>query len=84
MSSPPETRPAEIRALDSARASSRPGERPQLITILGNPDIRQKITGGVHGDIGTVAMTVNTIPRAIEAAPGVKIMRDLGVPACVS
>ena len=50
------------------------------IIIEGEPDIHQKIIGGVHGDIGTVAVTINTIPRAVEAPPGVKVMKDLPPP----
>lgn len=47
------------------------------IIIKGKPDIHQKIIGGVHGDIGTVAVTINTIPRAVEASAGLKITTDL-------
>ncbi|MGD2245939.1 MAG: Gfo/Idh/MocA family oxidoreductase [Candidatus Aminicenantes bacterium] len=53
------------------------------IVIEGEPSIRQKIIGGVHGDIGTVAVTINTIPRAIEAPPGVVVMKDLPPPNAV-
>jgi len=47
------------------------------IIIKGKPRLHQKIIGGVHGDIGTVAMTINTIPRAVESPPGLKVMKDL-------
>lgn len=50
------------------------------IVIEGKPNIHQKIIGGVHGDIGTVAMTINTIPRAIEAPAGLRVMKDLPPP----
>jgi len=50
------------------------------IIIQGEPNIHQKIIGGVHGDIGTIAVTVNTIPRALEAPPGLKVMKDLTIP----
>jgi 4-hydroxy-tetrahydrodipicolinate reductase len=50
------------------------------IIIEGEPNIHQKIIGGVHGDIGTVAVTINTIPRAIDAPPGIKVMKDLPPP----
>jgi len=53
------------------------------VLIKGEPDIRQRILGGVHGDVGTVAMTINTLPRAIAAAPGLKTMIDLAVPRAV-
>lgn len=50
------------------------------VIIEGEPNIHQKIIGGVHGDIGTVAVTINTIPRVIEASPGIKVMKDLPPP----
>lgn len=53
------------------------------VIIEGEPHLRQKIMGGVHGDIGTVAVTINTIPRAVEAPPGVLVMKDLPPPNAV-
>lgn len=50
------------------------------IVIQGEPRIHQKIIGGVHGDIGTVAVTVNTIPRVVEAPAGLILMKDLPPP----
>lgn len=47
------------------------------IVIEGLPGIREKILGGVHGDIGTVAVTINTIPKAVKAPPGLLTMIDL-------
>jgi 4-hydroxy-tetrahydrodipicolinate reductase len=47
------------------------------IIIAGHPRIHEKIHGGVHGDVGTVAVTLNTIPRAVEAPAGLKVMKDL-------
>ncbi len=51
------------------------------IIIEGEPNIREKIIGGVHGDIGTVAVTINTIPRAVGASAGIKLMKDLPPPS---
>ncbi|NIM89877.1 MAG: dihydrodipicolinate reductase [Candidatus Aminicenantes bacterium] len=51
------------------------------VIIEGEPNIHQKIIGGVHGDIGTVAVTINTIPRIIEAPPGLLLMKDLSLPS---
>ena len=31
------------------------------------PRIEQKITGGLHGDIATASITVNSIPKVIDA-----------------
>ncbi len=53
------------------------------IIIEGEPRIHQKIIGGIHGDIGTVAVTVNTIPRVVEASAGLKLMKDLPPPHAV-
>ena len=50
------------------------------VIIQGEPNIHEKIIGGVHGDIGTVAVTINTIPRAIYAPAGLKVMKDLPPP----
>jgi len=47
------------------------------IVIKGVPNIRERIIGGVHGDVGTVAMTINTIPKAVQAPPGLLTMMDL-------
>jgi hypothetical protein len=47
------------------------------VVIEGLPRIHERILGGVHGDVGTVAMTLNTIPRAVEAPAGLKVMKDL-------
>jgi hypothetical protein len=53
------------------------------VIIEGEPSIHQKIIGGIHGDIGTIAVTVNTIPRALEASPGLKVMKDLSIPRAI-
>jgi len=52
------------------------------IIIEGNPRIQERIIGGVHGDTGTVAVTVNTIPKAVSSGPGIKTMKDLAAPSC--
>jgi 4-hydroxy-tetrahydrodipicolinate reductase len=50
------------------------------VTVKGRPEIRQRILGGVHGDTGTIAMVINTIPRIIPAAPGLRTVLDLPLP----
>lgn len=52
------------------------------VIIEGKPKIHEKIIGGVHGDMGTVAMTINSIPKAIQAPAGMKIMIDIAPPSC--
>jgi len=56
-------------------------EEYDAITIEGIPNIKQKIQPCVHGDIGTVAMVVNSIPKVIKAPPGLFTIKDLPVPS---
>jgi 4-hydroxy-tetrahydrodipicolinate reductase len=46
--------------------------------------VYSKIAGGLHGDIATASMTVNSIPRVIAARPGLRTMRDLPIPSFYS
>jgi hypothetical protein len=56
-------------------------EEYDAITIEGVPSIRQKIQPCVHGDVGTVAIVVNSIPKVINAPSGLLTMKDLPVPS---
>ena len=56
-------------------------EEYDAVTIYGVPSVRQKIQPCVHGDIGTVAMVVNSIPKVINAPSGLLTMKDLPVPS---
>jgi 4-hydroxy-tetrahydrodipicolinate reductase len=47
------------------------------VIIRGVPDVHQRIIGGIHGDTGTVAVTINTIPRAVASEAGLIVMKDL-------
>jgi 4-hydroxy-tetrahydrodipicolinate reductase len=69
----------EIIALEFCANAAVEEEYDEII-IQGEPNIHQKIIGGVHGDIGTVAVTINTIPGTIEAPAGLKVMKDLPPP----
>jgi 4-hydroxy-tetrahydrodipicolinate reductase len=60
------------------------GEEYDSVTIEGVPCINQRITPCVHGDIGTIAMVVNAIPRVINAPSGLLTMKDLPVPSAVT
>ena len=51
------------------------------VVIEGVPRIEQRISGGVHGDIATASITVNSIPKVINAAPGLRTMRDMVLPS---
>jgi 2,4-diaminopentanoate dehydrogenase len=50
------------------------------VLIEGSPRIHSRIVGGVHGDIATASMVVNSIPAVLAAAPGFRTMRDLRLP----
>jgi len=56
-------------------------EEYDAVTVYGVPNIRQKIQPCAHGDIGTVAMVVNSIPKVINAPSGLFTMKDLPVPS---
>ncbi len=56
-------------------------EEYELYIIEGVPSITVRITPCVHGDISTVAMVVNSIPKVINAPPGLVTMKDLPVPS---
>jgi 4-hydroxy-tetrahydrodipicolinate reductase len=56
-------------------------EEFDAVTIKGMPEIRQRISPCVHGDLGTVAMIVNSIPKVINAPAGLVTMKDLPVPS---
>ena len=52
-------------------------ESYDAVYITGTPDMEAVIKGGLHGDIATAAMIVNSIPRVINAPPGLMTMKDL-------
>jgi 4-hydroxy-tetrahydrodipicolinate reductase len=56
-------------------------EEYDAITIEGAPKIREKIKPCVHGDISTVAMIVNSIPKVLNAPAGLLTMKDLPIPS---
>jgi 4-hydroxy-tetrahydrodipicolinate reductase len=49
------------------------------VEIEGSPTIRLVIPGGVAGDAATVAALVNTAPRLLRAAPGLRLLTELPV-----
>ncbi|HOG17378.1 MAG TPA: hypothetical protein PLB96_08530 [Syntrophales bacterium] len=52
-------------------------ESYDAVTIDGTPPLAVVIEGGVHGDLATAAMIVNSVPRAVEAPSGLLTMKDL-------
>jgi 4-hydroxy-tetrahydrodipicolinate reductase len=51
------------------------------VTVEGNPRITQKIAGGLHGDIATASITVNSIPKILRVTPGLRTMADMPIPS---
>lgn len=50
------------------------------VRVTGNPPLFMKIMGGVHGDVATASIVVNSIPKVIAAAPGLRTMKDMVLP----
>jgi len=51
------------------------------VDIVGSPRLKMKLAGGVHGDIATASIVVNSLPKILEVAPGLHTMRDMPLPA---
>jgi 2,4-diaminopentanoate dehydrogenase len=49
------------------------------VIVRGVPDVEMTIKDGVHGDRATAAMVVNSIPRIVQARPGVLTMDDIAI-----
>lgn len=52
----------------------KPPEEYDAVKIKGEPSLDLKVIGGVHGDLGTVGMIVNSIPYVRKAPPGLHSM----------
>lgn len=53
------------------------------VSIQGTPNFCAKISPCIHGDVGTVAIVVNSIPKVLKAPPGLVTMKDLPAPSAV-
>ncbi|HKB11920.1 MAG TPA: hypothetical protein VKD69_14760 [Vicinamibacterales bacterium] len=51
------------------------------VDIEGSPNLSMRLAGGIHGDVATASIVVNSIPRVLAAAPGLHTMRDLPLPS---
>jgi hypothetical protein len=51
------------------------------VEIKGSPALKMKIAGGVHGDIATASIVVNSLRKIVEAPPGLHTMRDMPIPS---
>lgn len=56
-------------------------EEYDAVTIEGIPPVYEKISPCVHGDIGTIAMVCNAIPKVLNAEAGLVTMKDLPIPS---
>lgn len=56
-------------------------ESYDAVRLDGLPPLEMKIPGGVHGDLATAAITVNSIPKVLHAPPGLHTMRSLALPS---
>src|SRR5207247_4053661 len=56
-------------------------ETYDAVDIEGSPRLSMKLAGGVHGDVATASIIVNSIPQVLKAAPGLHTMRDLPLPS---
>lgn len=52
------------------------------VEIEGSPPLRSRVEGGIPGDVATTSLTVNAIPRALAAPPGLLTARDLPPAYC--
>ena len=62
------------------RISARPS-RTTRWRSTGSPALKMKIAGGVHGDIATASIVVNSMPKILEVPPGLHTMRDMPIPS---
>jgi 4-hydroxy-tetrahydrodipicolinate reductase len=56
-------------------------ESYDAVEIEGSPALKMRIAGGVHGDIATTSIAVNSLPKVIDAPPGLHTMRDMPIPS---
>ena len=56
-------------------------ESYDAVEITGSPALKMKIAGGIHGDIATASMVVNSIPKILDVTPGLHTMRDMPLPS---
>ena len=56
-------------------------ESYDAVEIVGSPAIRSRVAGGVHGDVATASIVVNSLPKILEAVPGLHTMRDMPIPS---
>lgn len=65
--------------LEIAMFLSAPQPHDRLV-VRGDPPLDVTIAGGVAGDQATVAALINSVPRLLVAAPGLRLATDLSLP----
>jgi hypothetical protein len=56
-------------------------ESYDAVTIEGNPRVTSRVIGGLHGDVATASITVNSIPKILRVTPGLRTMADMPIPS---
>jgi 4-hydroxy-tetrahydrodipicolinate reductase len=56
-------------------------ETYDAVKVEGSPALHVKAIGGYHGDVATHSITVNSIPKVLQAPPGLHTMRSLALPS---
>lgn len=51
------------------------------MTVEGHPRVTSKVAGGLHGDVATASITVNSIPKILRVASGLRTMADMPIPS---
>jgi 4-hydroxy-tetrahydrodipicolinate reductase len=51
------------------------------VRIEGSPNLRVRAHGGYHGDVATASIVVNSLPKVIDASPGLHTMRTMPIPS---
>jgi hypothetical protein len=59
-------------------------ESYDAVYITGTPDMEVVVKGGIHGDVATAAIVINSIRRVIAAPPGLTTMKDLPLVTCTA
>ena len=54
------------------------------VDIEGSPPLSMKLSGGIHGDVATASIVINSISHVLRAPPGLHTMRDLPLPSFFS
>ena len=66
----------EVITLNFKAAVGEPESYDQ-VHIVGEPEIKSRIVGGVNGDIATCAITLNVVRSILQAGPGLKTMAQI-------